>query len=98
MAIEPAAAEINLRQPRRGRDLSALLWLCGWGIATAIALSALAITSQTQTATERLRSIFAVKEPMARRANPAARRPTRTGNPNADRAGPRPECGSRPAR
>jgi hypothetical protein len=65
MAIEPAAAEINLRQPRRGRDLSALLWLCGWGVATAIALSALAITSQTQTATERLRSIFAVSEPTA---------------------------------
>ena len=65
MAIEPAAAEINLRQPGRGRDFSALLWLCGWGVATAIALSALAITSQTQTATERLRSIFAVSEPTA---------------------------------
>jgi len=65
MAIEPAAAEINLRQPGRGRDFSALLWLCGWGVATAIALSALAITSQTRTATERLRSIFAVSEPTA---------------------------------
>ena len=66
MAIEPAPVEINLREPRkRGRDFSALLWLCGWGVATAVALSALAITSQTQTATDRLRSIFAVSEPTA---------------------------------
>ena len=66
MAIEPAPVEINLREPRkRGRDFSALLWLCGWGAATAVALSALAITSQTQTATDRLRSIFAVSEPSA---------------------------------
>lgn len=64
MGIEPASAEINLREPRKGgRDFSALLWLCGWGVATAVALSALAITSQTKTATERLRSIFAVSEP-----------------------------------
>jgi len=64
MAIEPAPVEINLREPRkRGRDFSALLWLCGWGVATAVALSVLAITSQTQTATDRLRSIFAVSEP-----------------------------------
>ncbi len=64
MAIEPAPVEINLREPRkRERDFSALLWLCGWGVATAVALSALAITSQTQTATDRLRSIFAVSEP-----------------------------------
>jgi hypothetical protein len=66
MAIEPAPVEINLREPsKRGRDFSALLWLCGWGVATAVALSALAITSQTQTATDRLRSIFAVSEPTA---------------------------------
>ena len=64
MAIEPASVEINLREPRKsGRDFSALLWLCGWGVATAVALSALALTSQTQTATDRLRSIFAVSEP-----------------------------------
>ena len=64
MASEPASAEIDLREPRkRGRDFSTLLWLCGWGLATAVALSALAITSQTQTATDRLRSIFAVSEP-----------------------------------
>jgi hypothetical protein len=66
MATEPAPAEINLREPRkRGRDFSALLWLCGWGVATAVALGALAITSQTQTATDRLRSIFAANEPSA---------------------------------
>lgn len=64
MAIEPAPVEINLREPRKsGRDFSTLLWLCGWGVATAVALSALALTSQTQTATDRLRSIFAVSEP-----------------------------------
>ena len=46
MAVEPAPVEINLREPsKRGRDFSALLWLCGWGAATAVALSALAITS-----------------------------------------------------
>ena len=66
MAIEPAPAEINQREPsKRARDFSALLWLCGWGVATAVALSALAITSQTRTATDRLRSIFAVGEPTA---------------------------------
>jgi len=66
MAVEPAPVEINLREPRKGgRDFSALLWLCGWGVATAIALSALAITSQTKSATERLRSIFAISEPTA---------------------------------
>jgi len=64
MAIEPAPVEINLREPRKsGRDFSTLLWLCGWGVATAVALSVLALTSQTQTATDRLRSIFAVSEP-----------------------------------
>jgi hypothetical protein len=66
MAIEPAPAELNAGEPRkRGRDFSTLLWLCGWGVATALALSALAITSQTQSATDRLRSIFAITEPSA---------------------------------
>jgi hypothetical protein len=66
MAIEPAPVEINLRAPRKGgRDFSTLVWLCGWGAATAVALSALAITSQTKTATERLRSILAINEPTA---------------------------------
>lgn len=66
MPIEQAPIDINLREPRgRGRDFSTLLWLFGWGVATAIALSALAITSQTQSATDRLRSIFAINEPTA---------------------------------
>ena len=66
MAIEPAPVEINLRDPsKRGRDFSALLWVCGWGAATAVALSALAVTSQTHAATDRLRSIFAASEPSA---------------------------------
>jgi hypothetical protein len=66
MAIAPAPVEINLHEPpKRGRDFSALLWLGGWGMATAVALCALAITSQTKTATDRLRSIFALGEPSA---------------------------------
>jgi hypothetical protein len=66
MPIEQAPIDRNLREPRgRSRDFSTLLWLCGWGVATAIALSALAITSQTQSATDRLRSIFAINEPTA---------------------------------
>lgn len=66
MPIEQAPLDINLREPRgRSRDFYTLLWLCGWGVATAIALSALAITSQTQSASDRLRSIFAINEPTA---------------------------------
>lgn len=66
MAIEQAPVEINLREPRRpSHDFYALLWLGGWGAAAAIALSALVLTSQTPTANERLRSIFAVNEPAA---------------------------------
>ncbi|HZP69234.1 MAG TPA: hypothetical protein VFB29_04755 [Pseudolabrys sp.] len=65
MPIEQAPVAINLREARkRGRDFFTLLWLFGWGVATAIALSALAITSQTETASQRLRSIFAA-EPSA---------------------------------
>lgn len=63
MAIEQAPVEINLREPRRpSHDFYALLWLGGWGAAAAIALSALVLTSQTPTANERLRSIFAINE------------------------------------
>jgi len=39
--------------------------LCGWGCVTAIALAALAITSQTETANQRLRQIFATNESSA---------------------------------
>jgi hypothetical protein len=66
MAIELAPAGLSAGEPRkRRRDFSTLLWLCGWGVATAVALSALAVTSQTQTATDRLHSIFASNEPSA---------------------------------
>jgi hypothetical protein len=66
MAIEQAPLEMDLRQLlSRRRNLKALYWLCGWGGAAAIALTALAITSQTKSATERFRSIFAVTEPAA---------------------------------
>ncbi len=66
MATEQTPPEPDLRAPRsRRRDLSTLLWLCGWGGATAIALSALAIASQTKTAGERLHQIFSINEPAA---------------------------------
>jgi len=55
-----------LRAPRRRRrELNSLLWLCGWGGFTAVALTALAIASQTETASERLRHIFAINESSA---------------------------------
>lgn len=64
MATEQTPQEPDLRDRRRGhRDLNALFWLGGWGGAAAVALTALAITSQTETATERLRRIFAFNEP-----------------------------------
>src|SRR5215813_11360799 len=66
MGIEPTPPELDLRAPRRRRrELNALLWLCGWGGVTAIALTALAITSQTETAGERLRRIFATDQASA---------------------------------
>ena len=43
-------------------NVNTLLWLCGWGGITTVALIILAITSQTETASERLRHIFAVNE------------------------------------
>jgi hypothetical protein len=66
MAIEPTSPEPDLRAPRRRRrELNSLLWLCGWGGVTAAALTALAITSQTETAGDRLRRIFALNESSA---------------------------------
>ena len=47
MAIQPTPPEPDLRAPRRRRrELHSLLWLCGWGGLTAVALTALAIASQ----------------------------------------------------
>jgi len=66
MAIEQTPKEPDLRAPRRrGRELNSLLWLCGWGGFTAVALTALAIASQTETAGERFRHIFAINESSA---------------------------------
>jgi len=66
MATEPTPLEPDLREPRRrSRELSTLLWLGGWGGAAVIALAALAIASQTKTAGERLRQVFAINEPAA---------------------------------
>ena len=63
MAIEQTPLELDLRDPRRRRrEFNSLLWLCGWGGLTAVALTILAITTQTETANERLRRIFAINE------------------------------------
>ena len=65
MAIEHAP-EPDLREPRRqSRDFTTLLWLGGWGGAAAIALAILVITTQTETASERLRRVFPINEPAA---------------------------------
>jgi len=66
MAIEQVAAQPDLRDAHiRRRDIRALLWLCGWGGAATLALIVFAITSQTKTASDRLRLIFAASEPSA---------------------------------
>src|SRR5262249_54940387 len=66
MAIESAPPEPDLRAPRRRRrELNTLLGLWVWGGLTAIALTALAIPSQTETAGERLRRIFATDQASA---------------------------------
>src|SRR5262245_55218824 len=66
MAPEQSPLEPALRGPRRRRrEMTSLLWLCGWGGVTALALMVLAITSQTETASERLRRIFAGDESSA---------------------------------
>lgn len=60
MATEQTPPELALRDARRRRrEFNSLVWLCGWGGVTAVALLALAIISQTETANERLRRIFA---------------------------------------
>ena len=74
MAIEQTPLESDLRDPRRRhRELNSLLWLCGWGGLTAVALTILAITTQTETANERLRRIFAINEFVCDRTDAAAR-------------------------
>ena len=66
MAIEQPPPEHILQGPRKHRrDVNALLWVCGWGGAAAVALAVLAVTSQTESASERLRRIFASTEPAA---------------------------------
>ena len=66
MAIEQAAAQLDLRDPpMRRRDIRAFFWLCGWGGAAVFALIVFAIASQTKTASDRLRLIFAASEPSA---------------------------------
>src|SRR5262245_3944050 len=86
MALELTPPEPGSRNPRRRvRELSSLLWLCGWGCGTAIALAALPITSQTETARDRLRQIFAANE-----SSGIARMPSRItpiGIRNADPGG-----------
>jgi len=66
MAIEQAAAQLGLRDPRtRRRDTRTFLWLCGWGGAATLALIVFVIASQTKTASDRLRLVFVAGEPSA---------------------------------
>jgi hypothetical protein len=66
MAIAQTPLESDLRDPRGGRrELGSLLWLCGWGGLTAVALIILAITTQTEAANERLRRTFAINDSSA---------------------------------
>ena len=66
MALEQTPpGPVSRARRRRASELGSLLWLCGWGCVTAIALTALAITSQTETAGERLRHIFVASESSA---------------------------------
>jgi hypothetical protein len=71
MAIEPAPVEINLRDPRKGgRDFSALLWLCGWGVATAVAQMPPRVTQlelETQMLIEQVRALKADRDRLAGR-------------------------------
>lgn len=63
MATEQTPPDSDLRGPRsRPRDVNTLLWLCGWGGITTVALIILVITTQTESANERLRHLFSVKE------------------------------------
>jgi hypothetical protein len=85
MALELTPPEPGSLNPRRRlRELS--FWLCGWGCVTAIALAALAITGQTETASERLRQIFAANESSAVARMPS--RITQIGIRNADPGSP----------
>ena len=66
MALEQTSSEPASRHARgRARELGSLIWLCGWGCVTAVALTALVITTQTETAGERLRHIFVASESSA---------------------------------
>src|SRR5262245_64131549 len=90
MALELTPAEPGSRNPRRRvHELSPLLWLCVWGCVTAIALAALAITSQTEIASERLRQIFATNESSAIARMPFSNNPIgiRNADPRSDNSG-----------
>ena len=66
MATEQMPPELASRDARRRRrEFNSLMWLCGWGGVTAIALFAFAIASQTDTAGERLRRVFAAGDTTA---------------------------------
>jgi len=66
MATEQTPPELASRDARRrGREFNSLMWLCGWGGVTAVALFAFAIASQTDTASERLRRVFAAGDSSA---------------------------------
>ena len=66
MATEQTPPELASRDARRRRrEFNSLVWLCGWGGVTAGAPLAFAIASQTDTASKRLRRVFAARESSA---------------------------------
>jgi len=66
MATEQTPPELASRDARRRRpEFNSLMWLCGWGGVTAVALLAFVIAVQTDTARKRLRRVFAAGESSA---------------------------------
>src|SRR5262249_58913604 len=63
MATEQTPPELASRDARRRRrKFNSLVWLCGWGGVTAGAPLAFSIARQTDTASKRLRRVFAARE------------------------------------
>jgi hypothetical protein len=76
MAIEIAPPEIDLPDPRkRRREIRALWRLSAWGGTAAIALAAVAITTQTDSGSARLQTVLAQESQPARTVILAAVKP-----------------------
>ena len=90
MAIEQPPPERNLQGPRKHRrDVKALLWVCGWGGAAAVALAVLAITSQTEICKRTSAAHLRQHRAGCRRADAATHRPAGVGHAAYCRSGAR---------